>query len=92
MGTNIFKGLKIMKADLEKKLKQIAQTPVLLVASDYDGTIAPIVSNPEDALPHPESMVALKSLGKLSLTHTAIISGRSLKFLTSLSHNDIHMV
>ena len=54
---------------------------MLLVATDFDGTLAPIVSNPEDARPHPESMVALRALVSLPRTHVSVISGRSLRDL-----------
>ena len=40
---------------------QLARTPRLLVACDYDGTLAPIVSDPNLAKPLPESVHALRS-------------------------------
>ena len=46
--------------DLDRELERIARSPVLLVASDYDGTMAPIVSDPDKALPQRESIVALR--------------------------------
>ena len=39
---------------LRAAVRELARTPHLLVASDYDGTLAPIVDNPADAKPLPE--------------------------------------
>jgi trehalose 6-phosphate phosphatase len=68
--------------DLLTRIQQLARTPVLLVASDYDGTLAPIVSDPALASPHPESIAALNALADTIDTHVAIISGRSLADLS----------
>jgi len=59
--------------------------PRLLVASDYDGTIAPIVSDPAKAYPHRESVSALRALAGLTGTTAAVISGRALRDLAALS-------
>nr|WP_221333123.1 trehalose-phosphatase [Nocardia transvalensis] len=59
--------------------------PRLLVASDYDGTIAPIVSDPTKAYPHRESVSALRALAGLTATTAAVISGRALRDLAALS-------
>ncbi|NUS91006.1 MAG: trehalose-phosphatase [Nocardia sp.] len=59
--------------------------PRLLVASDYDGTLAPIVSDPAKAYPHGESVRALRALAGLSGTTAAVISGRALRDLAALS-------
>lgn len=80
--------------DIQSKLDSLARVPVLLVASDYDGTIAPIVSEPSKAKPHREALIALRSICDLPRTHAAIISGRSLSDLAKLIGNpkDIHLV
>jgi trehalose 6-phosphate phosphatase len=39
----------------------IAEPNRALVAADYDGTLAPIVDRPEDALAHPGAIAALGS-------------------------------
>ncbi len=59
--------------------------PRLLIASDYDGTIAPIVSDPTKAFPHRESVSALRALAGLTGTTAAVISGRALRDLAALS-------
>jgi trehalose 6-phosphate phosphatase len=80
--------------DLDISLDEIARAPLLLVASDYDGTIAPIVPDPSMAEANRESLVALKALAAMPQTHVAIISGRALKDLASrVSDNeDTHLV
>jgi trehalose 6-phosphate phosphatase len=64
------------------------------VACDYDGTMAPIVANPDDARPLTESAAALRSLAALPSTTAALISGRALRDLATLSRMpaEVHLV
>lgn len=80
--------------DLSDQLEQITRQPTLLVACDYDGTLAPIVSNPSDARADRESLVALRALAHLPSTHVAVISGRSLSDLSEMlgETDGIHLV
>ncbi|MFY2790747.1 trehalose-phosphatase [Rhodococcus sp. MALMAid1271] len=71
--------------ELRRALVGVARTPRLLVASDYDGTMAPIVSDPQKAFPHPESVSAMRGLASLVGTNAAVISGRALRDLAILS-------
>ena len=71
--------------ELRRALVAAARSPRLLVTSDYDGTMAPIVSNPDEAFPHPESVRALRALASLPATTAAVISGRALRDLATLS-------
>jgi trehalose 6-phosphate phosphatase len=75
-------------------LQEIARTPTLLVACDYDGTLSPIVNDPELAFPHRESVAALRALASFPDTHVAVVSGRSLRDLAALSRlpAEIHLV
>jgi trehalose-phosphatase len=52
----------------------------MLVASDFDGTLSPIVTMPGAARALPESLAALERLVALGV-HVAVISGRSLEAL-----------
>ncbi|GAC01053.1 trehalose-phosphatase [Gordonia namibiensis NBRC 108229] len=72
-------------ADLREALGTAARARRLLVASDYDGCVSPIVSRPEDAIPNPASITALEAAAALSDTEVAVISGRELAVLASLS-------
>src|SRR3954463_290061 len=83
-----------LPAELRRAIVQIARTPRLLVACDYDGTLAPIVPNPEQARPMNESVGALRSLAGLHETTTTVISGRALRDLATLSRlpSEVHLV
>lgn len=83
-----------LPAELRRVIVQLARTPRLLVACDYDGTLAPIVADPNQAKPLPESVHALRSLAALPATTTAVISGRALRDLATLSRlpAEVHLV
>ncbi|TWT42009.1 Trehalase [Phycisphaerae bacterium RAS1] len=68
---------------LLSRLDDLARCPVLLVATDFDGTLAPIVNDPARAEANRESLVALKALSGMPQTHIAVISGRALRDLAS---------
>jgi len=74
--------------DLDRALEAVAQVPILLVATDYDGTLAEIVDDPAQASPARESIVALRALATLGSTFAAVVSGRSLTDLAALSALD----
>ena len=80
--------------ELLAQLSELAQVPVLLVATDYDGTVAPIVNDPMKAIPDREVAVALRSLALLDQTDVGVISGRALRDLAALSRlpAEIHLV
>ncbi|MHA7271432.1 trehalose-phosphatase [Arthrobacter sp. HLT1-20] len=70
-----------LPADLRAAVITLAQTQHLLVALDFDGTMAPIVDRAEDARPLPRSAAALAALAALEGTTTALVSGRALASL-----------
>lgn len=80
--------------ELKSALRKLSRAPQLLIACDYDGTLAPIVSDPSVATPRPESVTALRTLANLSQTKTAVISGRALRDLAALSRlpSEVHLV
>jgi trehalose 6-phosphate phosphatase len=80
--------------DLQQALTEAAQVPRLLVTSDFDGTLAPIVNTPADARPLAEAAAALVGLADLPSTAAALISGRALGTLRSLSSmpETVHLV
>lgn len=75
----------VLPVDLVRALDGAAATPHLLVASDFDGTLAPIVSNPADARPLPTAAEALLALAGLPSTSVMLVSGRALSTLRELS-------
>ncbi|MBS1696492.1 MAG: trehalose-phosphatase [Actinobacteria bacterium] len=80
--------------ELRRALGTAARVPRLLVACDYDGTLAPIVANPDDARPLAESASAVRELAALPSTTAALISGRALRDLAALSRMpaEVHLV
>lgn len=62
-------------------VRHVAEAPVLLVASDFDGAISPIVGDPKSAKANPSAIDALHRLASMPRTRAAIISGRSLEDL-----------
>jgi trehalose 6-phosphate phosphatase len=80
--------------DLAPDIRGIARTPHLLVACDYDGTIAPIVDDPTAAPPLGEAIAALRQLASLHNTSVAVISGRALRDLALMSRlpSEVHLV
>lgn len=72
-----------MNGDVERLIGAMARTPVLLVASDFDGTLAPIVIDAASAAAMPAALEALRRLESLPHTHVAVVSGRGLADLRS---------
>ena len=67
--------------DRERLFERIVAPPRLLVASDFDGTLAPLRPRPDDASLPPEAAAELRRLAKIPNTSLAIISGRALSDL-----------
>jgi trehalose 6-phosphate phosphatase len=80
--------------DLVRALDAAARTPRLLVASDFDGTLAPLVDRPADARPLPRAADALIALAGLPSTEVALVSGRALATLRDYSGmpSSVHLV
>ncbi len=70
--------------ELIAALDDLATADHLLVASDFDGVIAPIVSDPAAVQALPASLAALDAISRLPRTSVALVSGRSLDFLSSV--------
>ena len=62
----------------------VRAAPHLLLLSDYDGTLTPIVSRPEEAILSPEVREKLYALAQKPTSSVGIISGRSLSELKSM--------
>ena len=78
-------SLPALPEPLRQAVAHLARTPRLLVAADYDGTLAPIVEDPAQARPTPASIQALSDLAALKETTVGVISGRALRDLAALS-------
>jgi len=79
---------------LASAVGRLARVPQLLVACDYDGTLAPIVEDPSTAAPLPEAIDAVRALAALPCTTVAIVSGRARHDLATLSRlpSEVHLV
>ena len=66
-------------------LREITRTKQLLVALDFDGTLAPEVDDPERARALPEAREAVLRLLKMPHTRVALVSGRALASLEHVS-------
>lgn len=66
-------------------LRDLAATDRLLVALDFDGTLAPEVDDPEQARALPEARAAVLRLAELPDTRVALVSGRALASLIGVS-------
>ena len=84
----------MLSPELSTALDAVARSPRLLVTSDFDGTLSPIVNNPSDARPLPQAGQALIDLAELPATSVALISGRALGDLRVLSSmpSTVHLV
>ncbi|WP_293695830.1 bifunctional alpha,alpha-trehalose-phosphate synthase (UDP-forming)/trehalose-phosphatase [uncultured Agrococcus sp.] len=66
---------------LDSALRRFASEPNIIVACDFDGTLAPIARRPKDARILPRAEEALSALQGADGVHIALISGRSLDSL-----------
>ncbi|MDH3293188.1 MAG: trehalose-phosphatase [Acidimicrobiia bacterium] len=71
--------------ELAERIRQLARVPNLMVACDYDGTVAPLVDDPSQAAPVRDAVAAMRSLAEQANTHVTVVSGRSLRDLALLS-------
>ena len=66
-------------------LRELARVRRLLVALDFDGTLAPEVDSPEAARALPEARDAVLRLLALPRTRVALVSGRALRSLVDVA-------
>jgi trehalose 6-phosphate phosphatase len=69
---------------LEDALARAAEAETLLIALDFDGTLAPFTDDPDDSRALPEAQSALEELLELDRTYVAVVSGRPMRFLRSV--------
>ncbi|HEX3679655.1 MAG TPA: trehalose-phosphatase [Galbitalea sp.] len=75
-----------LSRELVGALHELARVKRLLVALDFDGTLAPEVDDPETARAIPEARAAVLDLLELPNTRVALVSGRSLASLEQVSN------
>ncbi len=70
--------------DVQGLITRLASSPTLLVGCDFDGTLAPIVADPQAARGLPEALRSLEVLAGMSGVDVVVVSGRSLTDLRRL--------
>lgn len=75
----------VLPEALVHALGRLALTANLLVALDFDGTLAPTVDDPERARALPEARAAVLALLAAPATRVALVSGRALASLEAAS-------
>ena len=71
--------------ELTAAIDEFASVPTVLVASDFDGVLAPLVLDPMESRPLPGTTESLEGLAALPATYAAVVSGRDLETLTQLT-------
>lgn len=71
-------SLKPLWLDLDAMALRVRETPVLWVATDYDGTLTPIVTRPELVALDARARDALRRLKRQNGAYVAVLSGRKL--------------
>lgn len=74
-----------LSPDLAEALERAAGARHLVVASDYDGTLAPFVDDPTKAVPIEGALDVLSELAALPETTVALLSGRNRAGLGEVS-------
>ncbi len=76
--------------DLAEAVRRAAEADELLIALDFDGTLAPLVDEPMTARMLPAARSALTDLSAAPHTTVALVSGRTLEHLVEISEHDAH--
>ena len=74
-----------LASELDAALAELADRRPLLVASDYDGVLAPLVDDPSAAVPQPGAAEALARLAAVDGVTVALVSGRGVADLQRTS-------
>ena len=74
---------------VSERIRRVSSAPRLLVALDFDGTLAPLVTDPMAARATPDAARAVARLAGLDGVTVALVSGRSLRDLRVIAeHSD----
>jgi trehalose 6-phosphate synthase/phosphatase len=74
-----------ISADLAAALDEFVKRDQVLIATDFDGVLAPIVSDPDAATPLPSSVHALGALTAADGVTVALVSGREIADLRKVA-------
>lgn len=70
---------------IEDELQRVAGVRNLLIAMDFDGTLAPFTTRPDESRSLPLSQASLEDLARQPDTAVALISGRPMTFLKEIA-------
>lgn len=70
---------------LRSAIDEIASRATIVVATDFDGVLSPLVEDPMAARPLPGTIEALRALSRMPGTTVAAVSGRDLETLGALT-------
>jgi len=73
---------------LDHALEKLVEASTILVATDFDGVLAPLVDNPDDSRITPEGRAALDALAETPGVTVALVSGRGLANLRVVAQAD----
>lgn len=71
--------------DYRDAARRFADGGRVLVATDFDGVLAPLVLDPSTSTPLPGTIEDLRALAAFTQTYAAVVSGRDLATLTRLT-------
>ena len=74
------------ETEIAAAIDALVAVPTLLIALDFDGTLAPEVDDPLNARALPEAQEQLVRMLELADTRVALISGRALDSLEHVAH------
>lgn len=85
-----------LATELRRAVATFAARPRVLVALDFDGTLAPFVLDPMAARAVPGGLEALRAAAGLEGVHVAVVSGRDLATLAALTgiaaHEEVTLI
>ncbi len=61
-----------------EQIKLLSAAPILLIACDFDGTLAPIAEHPSQVAPHRTALGTLQQISAMRQTFAGVVSGRAL--------------
>ena len=80
--------MSVIDPTLRLALEQFATHSPLLIALDFDGTLAPLGIDPEQSRMIPEARSALDALTGLHTVHIALVTGRAIESISRVAEPD----
>jgi trehalose 6-phosphate phosphatase len=78
----------MVPSDLDTAIEGLASHPRLLVALDFDGTLAPLQDDPENSSMLPEARDALDALTEIDRVTVSLVTGRAFENIMRVAEPD----